>query len=74
MKKKQSPKFSEYLTVSQAALYLGVTATTMRNWDREGKLIAMRHPLNCYRLYKRMDLDKLRQQVSAHVSRNVLSI
>ena len=29
---------SEYLTISDAAKFLGVSADTLRRWDRDGKL------------------------------------
>ena len=45
-----------YVTLSEAATFLGVSKSTLRNWDREGKLVAVRNPLNRYRTY---DLDKL---------------
>src|SRR3989338_3746946 len=50
----------EYLTVQQAAKYLGVSAQTLRRWDAEGKLKSVRHPGNDYRYYKRADLEPLR--------------
>lgn len=50
---------SDYLTISEAARVLGVTSQTLRNWDSDGKLIALRHPLNSYRLYKKQDLIKV---------------
>lgn len=49
----------DYLTVQKAARYLGVSPSTLRNWDREGKLSATRHPINGYRLYTRAQLDGL---------------
>lgn len=49
-----------YLTVQQAAKYLGVSAQTLRRWDGEGKLKSVRHPGNSYRYYKQSDLDPLR--------------
>lgn len=52
-------KLGDYLTVAQAAEYLGVSASTLRNWDRTGKLKARRHPLNGYRLYRREDMDQI---------------
>lgn len=39
-------KLNAYLTVSEAADALGVSASTLRNWDRSGKLKATRHPIN----------------------------
>lgn len=60
----ESVPISEFLTVGEAAAMLGVTAGTMRNWDRAGKLKPVRHPLNGYRLYKRSDLESLLHQFS----------
>jgi site-specific DNA-methyltransferase (adenine-specific) len=48
-----------YLTVAEAAALLGVTPTTLRNWDRSGKLKAVRHPVNGYRLYPQAELEAL---------------
>jgi excisionase family DNA binding protein len=47
------------MTVSAAANFLGVSPSTLRNWDREGKLKAIRHPINRYRLYRKLDLQQL---------------
>jgi len=47
------------LTVSEAAALLGVSTSTVRNWDRAGKLKAIRHPINNYRLYERQQLKAL---------------
>jgi excisionase family DNA binding protein len=52
-----------YLTVKQAAAYLGVSANTLRNWGREGQIVERRHPINNYRLYKKTDLDRLVRKV-----------
>jgi excisionase family DNA binding protein len=49
-------KLCDYLTVGQAAKYLGVSAWTLRYWDRTGKLKPGRHPLSRYRLYRRDQL------------------
>lgn len=40
------------LTVSEAAKLLGVTPTTLRNWDKTGKLTPARDPNNGYRIYR----------------------
>ena len=52
-------RLADYLTVREAAAILGVSASTLRNWDRTGKLRALRHPVNRYRLYLRADLSEL---------------
>jgi excisionase family DNA binding protein len=49
----------DYLTVAEAAEQLGVSPSTLRNWDKSGKLSALRHPVNGYRLYRRGDLTAL---------------
>ena len=43
---------------------LGVTAATLRNWDREGKLVAKRNPTNNYRYYEIADIYNARGQLN----------
>lgn len=62
-KQSKPEKLGEFLTVAQAAEYLGVSPSTLRNWDREGKLKAARHPLNRYRLYSMNDLNRLTRSI-----------
>jgi DNA-binding transcriptional MerR regulator len=52
-----------FLTVGQAATELDVTAATLRNWDRAGKLKAHRHPINGYRLYRAADILALKNAI-----------
>ena len=61
--RRQIERLDEYLTVSQAAEFLGVSPSTLRNWDKAGKVKAGRHPVNGYRLYRREELQKLMEQV-----------
>ena len=49
----------DFLTIKEAAELIGVTTETLRNWDRRGKLISYRHPINRYRLYRKSDLENL---------------
>jgi excisionase family DNA binding protein len=63
VKKARSGKFSDYLTVAEAAALLGVSPSTLRNWDRSGKLKASRHPLNKYRIYRENDLERVKNSV-----------
>jgi len=53
----------KYLRIKQAAEFLGVSGSTLRNWDRGGKIIAYRHPINRYRLYKKADLEALLKKI-----------
>ena len=57
-------KLRDYLRISGAAEYLGVSPNTLRNWENAGKVVAVRHPVNGYRLFKREDLDALLKQVA----------
>lgn len=55
-------KLRDFLRISDAAEYLGVSPNTLRNWERAGKIAAHRHPVNDYRLFKRKDLDAVLSQ------------
>lgn len=49
----------EYLTLSEASELIGKSKETLRRWDREGKLLAVREPISKYRVYKKADVEKL---------------
>ena len=49
----------EYLSLSEASELIGKSKETLRRWDREGKLTAVREPISNYRVYKRNDLELL---------------
>lgn len=55
-------KLRDYLRISEAAEYLGVSANTLRNWGAAGKITVHRNPVNQYRLFKKADLDALLTQ------------
>lgn len=59
---------SKILTIKQAASMLGVTPLTLRNWDNNGKLKALRHPMNNYRVYKRSDIERLLEDIGRNES------
>ena len=42
------PADEDYLQVSEAAEYVGVSAQTLRRWDRDGRLTAVRRPGSSY--------------------------
>ena len=52
-----------YLRIKQAAEYLGVSESTLRNWGRNGKITTYRHPISRYRLYKKADLEGLLKEI-----------
>ena len=62
-KVKEKRKMSNYMTIKEAAEYLKVTGQTLRNWDKAGKLVPHRHPMNNYRLYKKSELERLLKKI-----------
>ena len=50
---------NEYMTLSETAEYLGKSKETLRRWDNEGKLLAVREPMSNYRVYRKSDVDTL---------------
>lgn len=55
----------KFMTIKEAAEFLGVTPLTLRNWDKNGKLPTTRHPMSNYRIYKTEDLEKLMSDIGA---------
>lgn len=51
------------LTISEAAEFLGVSQATLRRWDAAGKFRARRHPMNGYRLYGKVDVERLKRRI-----------
>ena len=54
---------NQYITIKQASRILNVSPLTLRNWDKNGKLKAHRHPMNNYRVYKIEDLETVIQEI-----------
>ncbi len=50
-------RMKRFLTIKEAAKYLGISPLTLRNWDKRGQLAAIRHPINNYRLYTISSLE-----------------
>jgi DNA (cytosine-5)-methyltransferase 1 len=50
---------SEYLSLAEAAELIGKSKETLRRWDREGKLTAVREPMSNYRVYRRDQVQLL---------------
>ena len=46
----------EYYSISEVADLLSVSKETLRRWDRNGKLSAVREPMSNYRVYKKEQL------------------
>jgi DNA (cytosine-5)-methyltransferase 1 len=66
---------SEYITLSEASELIGKSKETLRRWDREGKLSAVREPMSNYRVYKKEQfslfseflLDDIKEDISNYV-------
>lgn len=50
---------NEYLSISETAKLLNKSTKTLRRWDDEGKLTAVREPISNYRVYRRSDVLEL---------------
>lgn len=62
-------KIDEYLQVKEAAIFLGVSPGTIRNWGNRGKLKEYRNPNNQYRLYKKTDLESFLGRIRRDLSK-----
>lgn len=54
----------DYMSIKEAAEFLGVCQMTLRRWDKSGKLRAYRNPMSNYRLYRRNQLKTLLRKIS----------
>lgn len=64
---KQAIAQPNHLTIAEAASLLGVSISTLRNWDRQGKLSPRRHPINGYRMYDRAEIERLKERIEGKV-------
>lgn len=56
----------KYITIKEASRLLGVSALTLRNWDKRNKFVAYRHPINNYRVYRLGELKKFLEEIPNH--------
>jgi len=49
----------DYLSLSETAELIGKSKETLRRWDKEGILNAVREPVSNYRVYKKSDVQTL---------------
>jgi DNA (cytosine-5)-methyltransferase 1 len=47
----------KYMSLTEASELIGKSKETLRRWDREGKLPAVREPMSNYRVYKKEQFD-----------------
>lgn len=53
----------KYLTIKEAAKFLSVAPLTLRNWDKNGKFSAGRHPISNYRIYRMEEIEELAKEI-----------
>ncbi len=54
----------DYYSLNEASEILGKSKETLRRWDRDGKLTAVREPISQYRIYKKEQINTLLEQLS----------
>lgn len=57
----------KYLTIKEAATFLGVSPLTLRNWDKSGRFSAGRHPISNYRVYKMEHLEAFAEALAKEI-------
>ncbi|MCF6223546.1 MAG: DNA (cytosine-5-)-methyltransferase [Flavobacteriaceae bacterium] len=57
----------EYYSLSEASEVLGKSKETLRRWDRDGRLSAIREPISNYRIYKKEQLNLFLNLLSSEI-------
>jgi DNA (cytosine-5)-methyltransferase 1 len=70
---------NDFLSLSEAADLIGKSKETLRRWDRDGKLSAIREPISNYRVYRKAEVqtlfnDFLNQDIEETVSNAVVPL
>lgn len=63
----------KYLTLAEAAEFVGKSKETLRRWDKEGILSAVREPVSQYRVYRKADVETLWGSMYQEVYKDVVS-
>jgi DNA (cytosine-5)-methyltransferase 1 len=50
---------NDYITLAEASQIIGKSKETLRRWDRDGTLPAIREPISNYRLYDRSEIESI---------------
>lgn len=61
----------KYLSVSQAAEILKISAETLRRWDNSGRFKSSRHPINNYRVYSEERVLNLVEEMQLEIEYRV---
>lgn len=62
----------KYITIKKAAKLLHVTPLTLRNWDKNGKLKAYRHPVNNYRVYRLDQIEEFLRRLEGSRAKRIV--
>ena len=62
-----------YYSLSETAQLLGKNKETLRRWDREGKLKAVREPISNYRVYAKKDLELFSDFFTRDINNDTIS-
>ncbi len=57
-----------YFTISQVAEILDVSSETLRRWDRNGKFVSNRHPINNFRVYSEAQVRALVEELQLEIN------
>lgn len=61
-------KKAGFVSVKEASEILDVAPNTVRSWGANGTITEYRHPANNYRLYKKVELEKLLKQAQSPIA------
>ena len=61
----------DYYSLSEAAEVLGKSKETLRRWDRDGKLDAVREPVSNYRVYRKGDIHSLIEPLLTEIDSSI---
>lgn len=62
---------NDYYSLSEAAEVLGKSKETLRRWDRDGKLDAVREPVSNYRVYRKEDINSIIEPLLTEIDNNI---
>lgn len=63
-KESRIKKVNEYLYITEASQFLGVTLKTLKKWSDAKKIPVYYNPINTYRMYKREELEEFLQKIN----------
>lgn len=58
-----------YLSLKETSNLLGVTTQTLRNWEKVGRLVPYRNPINKYRMYKPSQVEEFIEEMATERNR-----